>query len=161
MAKPLPNEKELYEKIKNEEIKVSAQLWSMLDGGIGDALTLINLICQERLAHNEPVPVDEVWKIQLYAGNITELIKIMVLTYKTKEYPFPKFKEDTALHPIIIDLLTHHLGNDVYMINLTIEDAQTDPLRSQPLPQKGAKKILQQTRSIKEFMDRLREVTLR
>lgn len=57
-----------------------------------------------------------------------------------------------VINPLILELLEHHIGNDIYMINLIIGSTVLD---GEPLSVENAKKILHHCRQIKELLDKL------
>lgn len=158
MANPLPNEKELYERIKSENIVINPDIWDLLYNRIGDDLTNINLLCQYYLKNNEPIPVEEAKKILRYTRHIKD-INNKITVVKVEDLYFPEFGNDLPLHSVLREMLTHYIGNDVYMINLIVGDA-ISPLEPEELSLGSIQKILEHTRSIRIFMNRLREATM-
>lgn len=156
MANPLPNEKELYQKIKDEKIVIAPAIWNMLYHRMGNDITAINLICQYYLISKESIPVADEKKLLTYTHHIKDIIN-QITCLSNEKFPFPEFKEDVPLHPVIRDMLTHYIGNDVYSINLIVGNSVL--IDSQPLPLEHIQKILKHTQTIRNFMDRLREVT--
>lgn len=156
MANPLPNEKELYERIETEGITISQAVWDLLYNHIGDKLTNINFLCRYYLNNNETAPIDEAKKILHYTRHIKELNNN--ITSVSKESLFPELKDSLPLHPVIREMLTHYIGNDIYMINLIVQDS-IDPLEPHPLSREAIHRILLHTHSISDFMDRLRVAT--
>ncbi len=159
MANPLPEEALLYQKIKDEKIQVPREVWDLIYHRIGDNLSAITLACEYYFRYNELMPIEEAKKLL----NYTRLIKLVIdrLT-KKQDQPdahFPEFKENTKLHPIILDMLTHYIPNDIHAINLIITDT-IDPMDPKPVPIEYLKKILGYTKSSRAFMERLREATL-
>jgi acyl carrier protein len=157
MANPLPNETELYARIKNEGIGISPEIWDLLYSRLGDDLSAINLLCQYYLVEKQPIPVSDAKKILLYTRHIKDIINKITRTAKT-EFDFPEFAEGIPLDPIIREMLTHYIGNDIYTINLIVGDA-VDPAAPQPLSLKNTAKITEHCQSIKLFVDRLRNET--
>ena len=157
MANPLPNEKELYEQIRREKIKVTPDIWDLLYNRIGDDVTAINLLCQYYLKNNEPVPIQEAKKILTYTRHIKDIINQVTVISKDN-FLFPEFLDDIPLHSIIREMFTHYIGNDIYMINLIVQDT-IDPLDPKPLSLEQTQKILSHTRTIRDFMERLRVAT--
>jgi acyl carrier protein len=157
MANPLPNEKELYVQIKREKIKISPEIWDLLYHRLGDDITAINLLCQYYLTSHEPIPVSEAKKIIIYTRHIKDIVNKITLA-KKEDFPFPEFLDDSPLHPILREMFTHHIGNDIYLINLIVGDS-IDPLAPQPVSSESTRKILNYVHAIKEFMDKLREAT--
>lgn len=158
MANPLPEEKEFYSRIKSERISIPEDIWDLLYYRIGDDVTAINLLCQYYLASSQPVPIEEARKILSYTRHIKEIVTRMVMSSKDDSF-FPEFGGAFPLHPIIREMFTHYIGNDVYMINLIVGDT-VDPLEPHPLSLEITRKILSHTRTIREFMERLRRATL-
>jgi hypothetical protein len=156
MANPLPNEKELYERIEQEGITISWAIWDLFYNHIGDNLTGINLLCRYYLNNSEAVPIDEAGKILHYTRHIKELNNNIAAV--SKETLFPELKSSLPLHPVIREMLTHYIGNDIYMINLIVQDS-IDPLEPHPLSRDNIHRILLHTHSISDFMDRLRVAT--
>jgi acyl carrier protein len=157
MANPLPHEKELYEQIKNERITVTPDIWDLLYNRIGDDISAINLLCQYYLGAAQPIPIIEAKKILSYTHHIKDIVNKVTLTKKS-EFPFPEFSDNIPLHPILREMFTHYIGNDVYVINLIVSDAMGP--EPQPVSLESTKKILERTHLIRNFMDKLREVTL-
>ena len=54
--------------------------------------------------------------------------------------------------PLLMELLEHHIGNDVYMINLIIGSTVLD---GEPLSVENAKKVIRHCQQIKELLDKL------
>ncbi len=157
MANPLPNEKQLYEQIKAENISIDPEIWDLLYNRIGDDITAINLLCQYYLKGNESIPAQEAKKILIYTRHIKDITNKLTVVSKD-DLEFPEFQESMPLHPLLRDLFTHYIGNDVYMINLIVEDF-IDSHRKAGLLAENVKKVLNHTRSIKDFMNRLQEAT--
>jgi hypothetical protein len=157
LANPLPNEKELYERIKNEGITVDAGIWDLVYHRVGDDLCAIHLLCQYYIAASEGIPVQEAAKILIYTRDIKDVInKITVVSQDGDS--FPQFKDDIPLHPIIREMFTHYIGNDVYVINLIVQDA-LDPAAPAAVAVDAAQKILGRIHSTREFMEHLRQAT--
>lgn len=146
MANPLPEEKQLYQRIRDERIKVPAEVWDLIYYRVGNALSAVNLACEYYLQENEPMPIEEAKKLL----NYTRAIKIVIDGV---------LKGKPALHPVIYEMFTHYIPNDTHAINLIVCDT-IDPVGPQPLPLEYLKKILLYTRSSKAFMNRLREATI-
>jgi len=65
-------------------------------------------------------------------------------------------KENLTIHPLIWQLIEHHINNDLYMINLIIGSTVLD---SEPLSEENAKKIINHSQAIKDFLDKLWRLT--
>jgi hypothetical protein len=68
-------------------------------------------------------------------------------------------KENLTVHPVIWDLLSHHIGNDLYVVAIIIGGTVLNSVNPRPLTQEEAETINQRVASVKTFMDRLRKVT--
>lgn len=65
-------------------------------------------------------------------------------------------KEKVTIHPLVWQLIDHHINNDLYMINLIIGSTTVD---GQPLSGENANKILNHTKAISDFLRKLESVT--
>lgn len=65
-------------------------------------------------------------------------------------------RENIIVHPIVWQLIEHHINNDLYVINLIIGSTVLD---GQPLSEEDARKILKRSKEIKDFLDKLAGVT--
>jgi len=157
MANPLPNEKELYARIKNEKISISDDIWDLFYNRVGDDISAINLLCQYYLNEKKSIPASEAKKILNYTHHIKNMVNDVTLSSKEK-FPFPEFSESIPLHPILREMFTHYIGNDVYGINLIV-GCYVDLENPEPIPLEDVQKITNHTRTIKEFMNRLKEAT--
>jgi len=158
MANPMPNEKELFDRIQNEHITVAPGIWDMLYNKIGDDVSAINLLCQFYLTNKQEIPPADAEKILTHTMDVKRIISD-ITTVSKDNFPFPEFKENTPLHPIIRDLFTHYVNNDLYIINLSVYDC-SDPQGQQPLTARHIQKILTHTRCIRDFLEKLRKATL-
>lgn len=159
MANPLRNEAELYEQIKNENITVEPGIWDLVYHKVGDDVSAINLLCQYYLTNLQEMPIREAKKIVAYVMDAARIIDDITTTSK-ENFPFPQFKENIPLHPIIRDMFTHHVNNDLNIINLVVYDC-IDPEETKPMPQDHISQILEHTRAIREFLEKLRQATFR
>ena len=160
MANPLPEEKEFFERIRNENITINPEIWDLLYNRIGDDLSAINLLCQCYLSEAKPVPILEAKKILNYTHHIKEITNQLTLSSQKGDFPFPEFLDNVPLHTILREMLTHYIGNDVYMINLIVRDS-IGPLEPKDISLESTRKILSHSRTIKEFMEKLRTATSR
>lgn len=72
---------------------------------------------------------------------------------------YEKLKKDNImLHPLIWELIEHHIGNDIYMINLIIGSTVLD---GETLSEVDAKKVIQHTKAIKDFLEKLEKAVRR
>ena len=65
-------------------------------------------------------------------------------------------KENIKVHPLVWQLLEHHIYNDLYMINLILGSTVLD---SEPLSEENAKKVLHHGKQIKDFLEKLESLT--
>jgi len=65
-------------------------------------------------------------------------------------------KENITIHPLIWELIEHHISNDIYMINLIIGSTVLD---GEQLSAENAKKVLNHCRTINEFVEKLDKIT--
>ena len=65
-------------------------------------------------------------------------------------------KEKITIHPVIWELLTHHIGNDLAMVTLPLE-MMLDPLYPIPLTPGKAKLALEHAMSIKGLIKKLKD----
>lgn len=89
MANPLPNEDELYEKIKKEKITIHPVIWEILTHHIGNDLSLITMPLENALDPEHPIPLtDEKAALMLtHAKLIKELIdKLKVAIGKPRAF---------------------------------------------------------------------------
>lgn len=65
MSNPVPDEKELYEKIEKEKLSIPSPIWKLLDHHLGNDLYAISLIAGSRVTgeEKEPIPIEEGEKI--------------------------------------------------------------------------------------------------
>ena len=150
MAKPLPNEEVLYQRIRDERILIPEHVWEEMYYYMGDYISVINLILSYYIDRNEAVPVVDARRILEYTHRIKEAMIRILHPEKTGEGP--------SLHPIVRDLFTHYMGNDVHIINLCVS-FYLDPLDEKPVDFEDAKKVLPCTITMHQFLDRLREAT--
>jgi len=157
MANPLPNENQLYEQIKNECISIAPEIWDLLYYRIGNDITAINLVCKYYLNSQQPIPISEAEKILHHTHHIKDIVN--KITVSSKEVlSFPEFIDDIPLHPVLREMFTHYIGNDVYTITLIVGDT-IDPIDPKPISLELTQKVLKHIQSIREFMERLRIAT--
>ncbi len=160
MANPLPDESRLYQRIKDENIKVKREIWDLIYHRIGDALTSINLMCGYYIGLGQPMPVVEARKILSYIQLIKLVMDMLTKKQAQADKNFPEFGENPELHPVILDMFAHYIPNDAHCISLIVSDT-IDPIDPKPIPIDYLKRILKHTASSKAFMERLREATIR
>ena len=150
MAKPLPNEQDLYQRIRDERITIPSVVWEEMYYYLGDYISVINLVLSYYIDRNDPIPVEAANKILEYTRRIKEVMMRILHPEENGEGP--------SLHPLVRDLFTHYMGNDVHIINLCMS-FYLDPRDEKPVALKDAKKVLSCTMTMHQFLDRLREAT--
>jgi len=65
-------------------------------------------------------------------------------------------KENIIIHPLIWELINHHIRNELHMINLIIGSTVLD---GEILSEGDAGKVLKHSKAIQEFLDELWKVT--
>lgn len=161
MANPHPNERELYERIKNENITVDPLIWDTLYHYLGDYISAIALSAYYFVEKNEPMPVSEAKTVIRYTRKIIEIVGKVFHPEKIdgKEADLGRIAHGQApLHPVIHEFFMHYVPNDVNCINFRVS-YYLDPIDEQPVPVEEVKKILQSTDSMRQFLDKMREVT--
>lgn len=163
MANPLPKEAEHYQQIKDQNITIDPRVWTILYEHIGNAITVINLLASYYLDENKPIPINQAKTLLGYSEKIKNALNSILYPDKNhlEDDLFKQLlKENINLHPIIREMLNHYIGNDAFCINLILGDS-LDPSFPQDVPVASIPKIIDRTRTIGEFMDRLREATWR
>lgn len=79
------------------------------------------------------------------------------LSNETELYEIIK-KEKIKIHPVIWQLLNHYIGNDIHAITL-IAGSYVMGDGAEAIPVEAGKKILDHTKTLTEFMDKLRKAT--
>lgn len=68
--------------------------------------------------------------------------------------------EKIEIHPLVWELISHHIGNDLHMINLILGQAvlpaKDDP---KPISVENARKIYEKVISVQGFIKKLRNAT--
>ncbi len=161
MANPIPNETELYERIKREQIHIHPLIWDVMYHYLGDYISVINLIASFYIEQNVPMPLRDARMILAFTHRIKDVVDKILhpTTILEEDGQLDKIKgKNISLHPIIKEFFTHYISNDTYGINLCVS-FYLDPLDEQPILVEDVKKILEYTSSMREFLERLREVT--
>ncbi|MCK5581451.1 MAG: hypothetical protein KAJ18_09290 [Candidatus Omnitrophica bacterium] len=163
MANAHPDERQIYEQIEKDQIKVPLMIWDLIYHYIGDDITAITHIAASYFKYNEPIEIPSAKKIVEHTQKIRATMDKILHPEKIEDSEaiedLEKLKsDDMKLHPIIKELFTHYLGNDVYGINM-IACFHLDPLGPEPIPVENTQKILDKTRTMKQFLDRLSKAT--
>ena len=161
MANPLPHEKELYDKIKQDGITIDPFIWDTMYHYLGDYISSINAIATLYIVKNELIPIGDARKILGYTRKIKGVVDKIINpeTIINEGERFEKIKNGhMTLHPIIVEFFMHYIGNDTHIINFCVS-YYLDPLDEQPVPLEDANRILNHTISMRQFLDKLREAT--
>ncbi|MFA4889186.1 MAG: hypothetical protein WC628_06400 [Candidatus Omnitrophota bacterium] len=75
MANPLPGEKEIYEKIKKENIKIHPLVWQLIDHHINNDLYMINLILGSTILDGEILSEENANKILSHSKEIAAFLE--------------------------------------------------------------------------------------
>jgi len=72
MANPLSNEKEIYEKIAKEKLKIPSAIWELLEHHLGNDLYAISMIVGSHIVgdEKEAIPLEDGEKIIKHVGAI-------------------------------------------------------------------------------------------
>lgn len=108
MANPLPNEAELYHKIKDENITISPQAWRLIYEHIGNAISVINLMSNYYILLDESMPADVGKTILKFTKKIKQTLESVLYPQESvlEDDLFKQYKEEnTELHPIIREML--------------------------------------------------------
>src|SRR5262245_33520601 len=117
MANPLPNEEELYKRIKDEQITIPPFIWDAMYNLLGDYITFINLQVSYYIEQNKPVPVAEGKKILEYCLRSMEVVHKIIHPQKITDHDVHLQEvraKGVALHPLVKEFYTHYLGNDMH-----------------------------------------------
>ncbi len=163
MANTHPREQQLYETIEKEQIKVPLFIWDLIYHYIGDDITAITHIVTSFCQYNESIDISSAKKILEHTQSIRSTMDKILHPQKIEDQEkIPSLekirKKDVQLHPVITELFTHYISNDVYGINMIV-CFYLDPMDKNVIPVEDANKILDKLSTIKKFMDRLSLVT--
>jgi hypothetical protein len=77
MAKPLSNEKEIYEKIKREKIQIHPVIWELINHYIGNDVVAIQFIAGSYVVGDKPqaIPVKDAKRLMEHCDGIREFLK--------------------------------------------------------------------------------------
>lgn len=156
MANKLPNEKELLEQLSREKVAVPSDMWNIIYSSIEDGILIIKLIVSLYQEQNKDIPVDEAKKILTHIQDISAVFRKLLnpQIIKTEDKGFMKIKsESKQLNPIIRDMVTHYIGNDIQALNFMIGDTIDDGIG---LGQEMCEKIMRHITDMEEFLVKLK-----
>ena len=99
MANPLPNEKELYEKIVSDKLIIADAVWELLEHHLGNDVYAISLIAGSSVSgsEKEPIPIGNGEKILKHCTNIRSFMKrLKELTKLNKDNVQKEGKQGTG-----------------------------------------------------------------
>jgi hypothetical protein len=67
-------------------------------------------------------------------------------------------KENIKVHPLVWELIDHHIGNDIHIIQFIV-GSHVIADKPESVPPEHGKKVLHQCDEVKKFLIRLREAT--
>lgn len=161
MANVHPQETELYNQIRTEQIKVDPLIWDLIYRYLGEYVSEIELTAFYFEKIQEPIAIEQARKILEWTNKIREIVfKILHLETVKDSMDLEKLKNiQPQLHKVINELFGHYVGNDVSTIHMIVADSLSPFGQEQPVPIEFTQKIINHTRSIHRFLDKLREAT--
>jgi hypothetical protein len=159
MANKLSNEKALLEQLKSEKVVLSPAIWNLIYSNIEDNLSIIRLLMTFHLDHEYKVPLGEIKKIVEYIKDVSVIFRKLTnpKAITAEDEAFMKVKEETQkLHPIIKEMFSHYIANDVQSINFILGDCMDD---QKDLDASTCAKIFQHIDSMEEFLKMLKSNT--
>jgi hypothetical protein len=161
VANPLVNEKELYEKIKDDKISIHPLVWDTMYHYLGDYVSAIGFMAYLCVERNEPMTVAEGKEIIQYTKKIMNVVDKILHPEKIENdgKQLDQIKQkNMQLHPLIHEFFMHYIANDTNCINFRI-GYFLDPIDENPIPVEEVKKVLNYTKSMCNFLERLRKAT--
>ena len=155
MANPLPEERELYERMRSEGIAINKDVWDSMYHRVNDNITAIILICQRCIEVREDMKVQEAARILVWTKDIKNSTNSITASSR-ESLVFPQFQDKMPINSIVQELITHQFGNDLYAIELMLQDA-IDPISSAPVPLEIVQKILVHAQAINMFLEKFRD----
>jgi len=152
VANPLSEEKELYERIRREGIAIKSDIWDFVYRRVNDNTTAIILLCQRWLENKKTMPVHEAGRILTWTKDIKNTISA-ITTPSKESLLFPQLQNASSLNPIVQELITHQFGNDIYAIELMVQDA-IDYINPLPVPLEVLQKIIDHAQTIRGFLEK-------
>ena len=156
MANKLPNEKELLDQLRLEKVAVPSDMWNVVYSSIEDSILIIKLIIALYQEQNKDIPIDGAKKILTNIQDVSSVFRKIInpQIIKTDDKGFVKIKaEGKTLHPVIRELVTHYIGNDIQAMNFMIGDIIDD---GAGLNRPMYEKILRHIEDMEEFIVKLK-----
>lgn len=155
MANKLPDEKELLEQLHNEKGAVPSDMWSIVYSSIEDSILIIKLIVSLYQEQNKDIPFEETKKILSHIQDVSAVFRKLInpQIIKTEDKGLVKIKsKGRKLHPIIRDIVTHYIGNDIQAMNFMIGDTIDD---GNGLNKEMCEKISKYIADMEEILEKL------
>lgn len=156
MANPLSNEDSLYRRIKYERIRLVPEVWAFIENTIGVDLLSIDAICRYYYDRGQPMPGQEAEEVLFLTRDIKKSSEFLILG-RIKDLPYYK-ENHFSVHPVIQELFSHQIGNDVCAVNFIIGNS-VDRLEPTPIAVNTLEKIINRLGMVKEFIFKLKEAT--
>jgi len=159
MSNPLPNEMEIYQQLKDEEVVISTKMWSYIFINIADVLFAMELELSFYLEKEECVPLEDMKKLLREVLSINRIFKQIINPgiVKTVDVGFVIVKQESEqLHPNVRQLLSHHISNDIQAINFNLTCNLDESI---PLSIEDNEKILIRLKNIRSVLKKIEENT--
>jgi len=152
MVNPLPKEKKIYKRIRSEDITINNNVWYFMYHRVNDSIAAIILICKLWLENQEAMPIQEAERILAWTKDIKNAISAITASSK-ENLVFPQSQDGIPFNSIVQELITHQFGNDIYAIELLLQDA-IDSINPIPVPLEALQKIIAHVQTIKGFLEK-------
>ncbi len=159
MANKLPNEKELLEQLSREKITVPGDMWNTIYSSVEDSILIIKLIVTLYQEQDKDIPTEEAKKILTHTQDIAKLFQKIInpQIIKTQDKGLVKIKsKGENLHPIIKDMFSHYIGNDIQILNFIIGDYIDE---NKGLNNQASEKIMRHMTEMEEILIKIKSST--
>lgn len=159
MANKLPNESKLFAELNSQNVTLSKGIWDLIYNNVEDNLSIIHLLITYHLDNSNSVPVNELKKVTSHISDLFSVFRKLInpQIIKTEDKGFVKLKEESQnLHPIIRELFSHYIGNDVQSVNFIVGDLVDD---NKPMDRATSEKVFKHINEMKEFLEKLKSNT--
>ena len=156
MANKLPNEDALLQQLNTEKVIIPSDTWNLIYSNVEDGLSIIRLLITFYLDQNQTIPVDEIKKIVTHIGDISSVFRKLInpQIIKTEDKGFIKIREENkSLHPIIRNMFSHYICNDVQSVNFILGDHLDE---NRPLDAAAGRLVLERVQSMQAFLVKLK-----
>jgi len=160
MANPLPEEKEMFKQIEDEEITVPRFIWRTMYLLLGDYLSSIELYASCCIEENQSMELNHAKEVIEYNKKINDVYHKILYPERIGDQDnelLQKIKEENvSLHKIILKFFTNYLGNDLQNMNFLVGDYIDD---KKNIPVQDVERILKGATEMKIFLDKLLKAT--